>query len=164
MGSALRPSYDELRTAQQKEIDDAFASADKPAPTRMTRSAAAAFAAKPPPAAGSDSAPAPPVEEIDLNDCLEAVEVLGKLPKDFCDKLMALPKWTEKKEMLDSLIEKAGAPKIAPGDFHDIVKMLKKLMGDSMVVLVASAVTAAGLLARGLRKDFSQYSKLPLSI
>ena len=47
MGSALRPSYDGLRTAQQKEIDDAFASAQKPAPTRMTRSAAAVASSKP---------------------------------------------------------------------------------------------------------------------
>lgn len=163
MSGALRPSYDGLRAAQQKEIDDAFASAEKPAPTRMTRSAAAAFAAKPPAAPGADNSPTPPVEEIDLNDCLEAVDVQSKIPKDFCDKLMGLPKWTEKKEMLDVLIEKVGVPKIAPGDFHEIVKMLKKLMGDSMVVLVASAVTATGLLARGLRKDFSQYAKILLS-
>ena len=47
MGAALRPSYDGLRTAQQKEIDDAFASAEKPAPARMTRSVAAAVASKP---------------------------------------------------------------------------------------------------------------------
>jgi hypothetical protein len=46
MGVALRPSYNDLRTAQQKEIDDAFAVAEKPAPSRMTRAAAAAFAAR----------------------------------------------------------------------------------------------------------------------
>jgi cytoskeleton-associated protein 5 len=48
MGAALRPSYENLRPAQQKEIDEAFASAGAPQPTRMTRSAAvkAAQAAK----------------------------------------------------------------------------------------------------------------------
>ena len=30
MGAALRPSYDNLRPAQQKDLDDAFAEAPKP--------------------------------------------------------------------------------------------------------------------------------------
>ena len=45
MGAALRPSYDNLRPAQQQDLDSAFAEAPPPAPTRMTRSAAAARAA-----------------------------------------------------------------------------------------------------------------------
>ena len=57
--------------------------------------------------------------------------------------------------MLDKLLEAANSPKIQPGDFHELVKTLKKLMADPMVVLVANAVTAAGLLAHGLRKVLS---------
>jgi len=166
MGVALRPSFDDLRATQQKEIDDAFASAEKPAPARMTRSAAAAFAAKPvvvADAAGADGAPVAAAAAGDPMDFFEPIDVLSKLPKDFCDKVVSLPKWTEKKELLDVLVTVAGSPKIAPGDYHELVKTLKKLMGDSMVVLVATAITAAGALAKGMRKDFSQYSKLLLS-
>jgi hypothetical protein len=57
--------------------------------------------------------------------------------------------------VLDKLLEAANSPKIQPGDFHELVKTLKKLMTDPMVVLVANAVTAAGLLAHGLRKVLS---------
>ena len=168
MGAVLRPSYDDLRTAQQKEIDDAFASAEKPAPTRMTRSAATALAAKPQSDAASDpdgalkpaTAPIPTIDPLEL---LEPVNVMAKLPKDFSDKVLALPKWTEKKELLDKLIEAADAPKIVPFDYHELVKALKKLMGDSMVVLVACSCTAAGHLAKGLRKDFSQGTKMLLA-
>ena len=170
MGSALRPSYDGLRTAQQKEIDDAFASAQKPAPTRMTRSAAAVASSKPVEAAAAETSDAAPAAvpagapaDFDALDLVDPVDVLSKLPKDFCDKVLTLPKWTEKKEMLDKLIEAASSPKILPGDYHELVKTLKKLMADPMVVLVASAVTAAGLLANGLRKDFSQCAKLLLA-
>jgi cytoskeleton-associated protein 5 len=167
MGAALRPSYDGLRTAQQKEIDDAFASAEKPAPARMTRSVAA-VASKPVDAAdGSSAAPrAAPADApmaFDASDFADPVDVLSKLPKDFCEKVLTLPKWTEKKEMLDVLIQAASTPKIVPGDYHELVKTLKKLMADSMVVVVTSAVTAAGLLATGLRKEFSQCTKLLLS-
>lgn len=40
MGATLRASYENLRPAQQKEIDEAFAEAGKPQPSRQTRSAA----------------------------------------------------------------------------------------------------------------------------
>jgi cytoskeleton-associated protein 5 len=158
MGAALRPSYDNLRPAQQQDLDSAFAEAPPPAPTRMTRSAAAARAAAGD--SGTDTAvAAAAVEEFDPTEMIEAVDVLGKLPKDFNEKIFTVPKWTEKKEMLDELLKLASSPRVSPGDFGELVKTLKRLTGDSMVVVVATAIQALGTLGKALKRDFSQYAK-----
>eukprot|EP00961_Rhodomonas_salina_P161281 2171101-Rhodomonas_salina.1 len=81
MGAALRPSYDNLRPAQQKEIDEAFEEAGKPQPTRKTRTEAAK--AVPPPTAAADgqdgtdaaaSSAAAPAADFDPLEFLEPVE------------------------------------------------------------------------------------------
>jgi hypothetical protein len=63
------------------------------------------LAANRPPAA--DGAPAnptsSPASDVDALEFLEAVDVLAKLPKDFNDAVLTLPKWTEKKEVGPSL-------------------------------------------------------------
>ncbi|KAJ1492762.1 armadillo-type protein, partial [Baffinella frigidus] len=157
MGAALRPSYDNLRPAQQKDLDDAFAEAPKAKPTRMTRAVAAAAAARL--AAGE------PEEEVadagggEGEFEIEAVDVLAKLPKDFNEKIFTVAKWTEKKEMLDELVKLANSPKVAPGDFAELTKTLKRLTGDSMVVVVATSIQALAALAKGLKKDFAQYAR-----
>ena len=171
MGAALRPSYDNLRPAQQKELDEAFGAAGPAQPTRLTRSAAlkAASAA----ATGSEnSAKGKDVStsgagaagaDVDPLEFLDPVEVLGKLPSGWCDKVLAAAKWQEKKEFLDMLIELAKSPKLASGDYSEVVKTLKRLMGDSMVLVVSTAITALSLLATGLRKEFKQCAQISLA-
>eukprot|EP00960_Hanusia_phi_P030980 748996-Hanusia_phi.AAC.5 len=167
MGAALRPSYDNLRPAQQKEMDEAFASAGPPQPTRETRSSAsknALASSQSAPASSIDQASAAPASsaaaDVDPMDFFDPVEILSKLPNGWCEKVLAAPKWQEKKELIDGLIELASAPKLASGDYFEVVKTLKRLANDSMVVVVSTAVIAVGLLARGLRKEFSQGGRL----
>ena len=46
-----------------------------------------------------------------------------------------MKKWTEKKELLETLINECNVPRIKNGDFSGLVKTLKKLMGDSNAVV-----------------------------
>lgn len=61
--------------------------------------------------------------------------------------------------MLEELLNDSNVPKIQPGDFSGIVKILKKLMGDSNIVVSQTAIKVCGTLAKGLRKDFEPSCK-----
>ena len=112
---------------------------------------------------GTSMAAAAPVDVADL---AEPVDVLAKLEakkdtKNWADAVLKKEKWQEKKDMLDALITLADTPRIggSGGEYSDVVKSLKKLLGDSMVVVVSLAAKALGLLARGMRKEFVQHAK-----
>jgi len=61
--------------------------------------------------------------------------------------------------MLDEIFNDSNVPKIKGGDFSGIAKVLKKLMGDSNIVVSQNAVKVCGNLAKGLRKDFEPCCK-----
>lgn len=46
-----------------------------------------------------------------------------------------MKKWTEKKELLEALINESNVPRIKNGDYGGLVKTIKKLMGDSNAVV-----------------------------
>lgn len=48
---------------------------------------------------------------------------------------MELKGWKEKKEMLEELYNDSNVPKIKNGEFSGIAKAIKKLIGDSNVVV-----------------------------
>jgi cytoskeleton-associated protein 5 len=51
------------------------------------------------------------------------------------------------------------APKLANGDFGELVRMIRKVIaGDSNVVNVALATKCLGCMALGLRKGFSTHA------
>ena len=56
--------------------------------------------------------------------------------------------------MLDELFNDSNVPKIKPGDFSGIAKILKKMIGDSNLNVTQTAVKITGNLAKGLRQDF----------
>ncbi|XP_007497455.1 cytoskeleton-associated protein 5 [Monodelphis domestica] len=98
------------------------------------------------------------VPQIDAYELLEAVEILSKLPKDFYDKIEA-KKWQERKEALEAIEVLVKNPKLEAGDYSDLVKALKKVVGkDTNVMLVALAAKCLTGLAVGLRKKFGQYA------
>ncbi|XP_068947644.1 cytoskeleton-associated protein 5 isoform X1 [Petaurus breviceps papuanus] len=104
---------------------------------------------------GDDGDEAP---QIDAYELLEAVEILSKLPKDFYDKIEA-KKWQERKEALEAVEILVKNPKLEAGDYSDLVKALKKVVGkDTNVMLVALAAKCLTGLAVGLRKKFGQYA------
>jgi hypothetical protein len=57
------------------------------------------------------------------------------------------------------LITLASVPKLVNGDYAELTKSLKKLLGDANVVVVSKAVKCISLLAAGLRKDFAANAK-----
>ena len=104
-------------------------------------------------------------EEIDPYDLLEPVDILSKLPSDFYTNCES-KKWQERKAALDCLQELLTPnPKIAAGDYADIVKTLKKfIQKDTMIPVVAASAKCLCDLAIRLKKSFSPYAHSCISI
>ncbi|XP_059917164.1 cytoskeleton-associated protein 5 isoform X3 [Gadus macrocephalus] len=100
---------------------------------------------------------------VDPYELLEAVDILAKLPKDFYEKIEA-KKWQERKETLEAVETLAKNPKLEAGDYGDLVRALKKVVGkDANVMLVTLAAKCLAGLASGLRKKFGTYATLVVS-
>ncbi|CAI5727538.1 unnamed protein product [Hyaloperonospora brassicae] len=98
---------------------------------------------------------------FDPRDFAETVDLLAKLPKTEFKTKLALPKWSEKVEALKIVLEVIGPiPKLADGDFYELVTTLKALANDSNVNIVAKSIEVFGALADGLRKSFTQYARM----
>ena len=46
------------------------------------------------------------------------------------DRIVESKSWKEKKDMLDEFLNDSNVPKIKPGDFIGVAKVLKKMMND----------------------------------
>ena len=102
---------------------------------------------------------------------LPGLDLLAKLGKDWPAKVLAASKWQTKKEMLDELLSITLAPKLLSSDYSEVrryvrwyvppqggclitkrcltkqlIKSLRILLSDSMVLVVASAIKAIGNL------------------
>jgi cytoskeleton-associated protein 5 len=61
-------------------------------------------------------------------------------------------KWQLRKEALDALLPLSQNPKLAPGDYNDVIRVLKKFVAkDANVMLVTLAAQCLAGLAKGLR-------------
>ncbi|XP_048339778.1 cytoskeleton-associated protein 5 isoform X2 [Sphaerodactylus townsendi] len=163
---ALRPPLQNINSVQLKELEEEWVKLPPSAPkqTRFLRSQQemkAKFEQQQ--AAGGDADGGGDdgdegVPQVDAYELLEAVEILSKLPKDFYDKIEA-KKWQERKEALEAVEVLVKNPKLEAGDYADLVKALKKVVGkDTNVMLVALAAKCLAGLATGLRKKFGQYA------
>ena len=64
-------------------------------------------------------------------------------------------KWNVRKGALDALKEAARVMRLAPAEYNDLVRELKKILAkDANIACAAAAAEASGLLAAGLRVDF----------
>ncbi|KAM6133756.1 LOW QUALITY PROTEIN: cytoskeleton-associated protein 5 [Phoenicopterus ruber ruber] len=163
---ALRPPLQNINSVQLKELEEEWVKVSSAAPkqTRFLRSQQelkAKFEQQQ--AVGGDADGGGDDEEeavpqVDAYELLEAVEILSKLPKDFYEKIEA-KKWQERKEALEAVELLVKNPKLESGDYADLVKVLKKVVGkDTNVMLVALAAKCLAGLAAGLRKKFGQYA------
>ncbi|XP_009472078.1 PREDICTED: cytoskeleton-associated protein 5 isoform X2 [Nipponia nippon] len=163
---ALRPPLQNINSVQLKELEEEWVKVSSAAPkqTRFLRSQQelkAKFEQQQ--AVGGDADGGGDDEEeavpqVDAYELLEAVEILSKLPKDFYEKIEA-KKWQERKEALEAVELLVKNPKLESGDYADLVKVLKKVVGkDTNVMLVALAAKCLAGLASGLRKKFGQYA------
>ncbi|XWS16703.1 hypothetical protein CRYUN_Cryun34aG0113700 [Craigia yunnanensis] len=103
-------------------------------------------------------------QEIDEFELVDPVDILTPLEKSgFWDGVKAT-KWSERKEAVAELNKLASTKKIAPGDFTEVCRTLKKLVTDVNMAVSVEAIQAIGNLARGLRTHFSGSSRFLLPI
>ncbi|KAG7467929.1 hypothetical protein MATL_G00137420 [Megalops atlanticus] len=162
---ALRPPLQNINSVQLKELEEEWVKLPTTAPkqTRFLRSQQdlkAKFEQQQ--AAGGHEVDGDDDEEVapqvDPYDLLEAVEILSKIPKDFSEKIEA-KKWQERKEALEAIEVLTKNPKLENGDYGDLVRALKKVIGkDANVMLVTLAAKCLAGLAAGLRKKFGTYA------
>uniref|UniRef100_A0A673Z715 Cytoskeleton associated protein 5 n=1 Tax=Salmo trutta TaxID=8032 RepID=A0A673Z715_SALTR len=162
---SLRPPLQNINSVQLKELEEEWVKVPSSAPrqSRFLRSQQdlrAKFEEQQA-VAGSDgdwedvADSAPQVDPYELQD---PVEILSKLPKDFFVKIEA-KKWQERKEALEALEILAKHPKLDNGDYGDVVRALKRVIGkDTNVILVSLAAKCLAGLALGLRKNFGTYA------
>lgn len=100
---------------------------------------------------------------LDVYEMVEAVEVFSKFPESWCEKLLKLEKWAEKREQMEVLFKACSAPKLVfnQGVYH-VIQMLKRLINDSNINLSTFAIKIVGAIANGLRKHFNQHAKMIL--
>uniref|UniRef100_A0A3B3V6D8 Cytoskeleton associated protein 5 n=1 Tax=Poecilia latipinna TaxID=48699 RepID=A0A3B3V6D8_9TELE len=156
---ALRPPLQNINSVQLKELEEEWVKLPPSAPkqTRFLRSQQdlkAKFEQQQ--AQGGEQSDGKPA--VDPYDLLEPVEILSKMPKDFYDKIEA-KKWQERKEALEAVEALTKNPKLENGDYGDLVRALKKVVGkDANVMLVSMAAKCLAGLASGLRKKFGTYA------
>ncbi|XP_039052270.1 protein MOR1-like isoform X2 [Hibiscus syriacus] len=102
--------------------------------------------------------------EIDEYDLVDPVDILTPLEKSgFWDGVKAT-KWSERKEAVAELAKLASTKKIAPGDFAEVCRTLKKLVTDVNIAVAVESIQAIGNLAQGLRTHFSGSSRFLLPV
>ncbi|XP_035520994.1 cytoskeleton-associated protein 5 [Morone saxatilis] len=162
---ALRPPLQNINSVQLKELEEEWVKlpSSPPKQTRFLRSQQdlkAKFeqqqAQGGEPSDGEDEVET--VAAVDPYELLEAVEILSKMPKDFYEKIEA-KKWQERKEALEAVEALTKNPKLENGDYGDLARALKKVVGkDANVMLVSMAAKCLAGLATGLRKKFGTYA------
>uniref|UniRef100_A0A4W6F1H2 Cytoskeleton associated protein 5 n=1 Tax=Lates calcarifer TaxID=8187 RepID=A0A4W6F1H2_LATCA len=160
---ALRPSLQNINSVQLKELEEEWVKLplSPPKQTRFLRSQQdlkAKFEQQQAQGGAQSDDVAETVTAVDPYELLEAVEILSKMPKDFYEKIEA-KKWQERKEALEAVEALTKNPKLENGDYGDLVRAMKKVVGkDANVMLVSMAAKCLAGLATGLRKKFGTYA------
>lgn len=103
-------------------------------------------------------------QAIDEYELVDPIDILTPLEKSgFWDGVKAT-KWSERKDAVAELTRLASVKRIAPGDFTEICRTLKKLITDVNIAVAVEAIQAIGNLARGLRTNFSGNSRYLLPV
>ncbi|GER36495.1 microtubule organiziation 1 family protein [Striga asiatica] len=162
--------FEKMRDTMKKELEAELANVIGTAkPTRKIRSEqdkepepeAVPVAAGLGPA--EDSAAEVP-QEIDEYELVDPVDILTPLEKSGFWEGVKAAKWSERKEAVAELTKLASTKKIAPGDFSEVCRTLKKLITDVNIAVAVEAVQALANLAKGLRTHFSASSRFVLPV
>ncbi|GFQ07256.1 protein mor1 [Phtheirospermum japonicum] len=103
-------------------------------------------------------------QEIDEYELVDPVDILTPLEKSGFWEGVKATKWSERKEAVAELTKLASTKRIAPGDFSEVCRTLKKLITDVNIAVAVEAIQALGNLARGLRTHFSASSRFLLPV
>ncbi|XP_073101212.1 protein MOR1-like [Elaeis guineensis] len=115
-------------------------------------------------AVASDESLVDAPHEIDEYELVDPVDILTPLEKSgFWDGVKAT-KWSERRDAVAELTKLASTKRIAPGDFTEICRTLKKLVTDVNLAVSIEAIQAIGNLARGLRNHFAASSRFLLPL
>ncbi|KAL0586329.1 hypothetical protein ABG067_003941 [Albugo candida] len=102
----------------------------------------------------------PETSAMDPRDFVDAVNLTEKLAKTEYKAKIGSTKWKDKVAALKIVLEVIGpVPKLANGDYGDLVATLKLLSQDSNVNIVATSFEVVGALADGLRRQFTHYAR-----
>ncbi|KAG0714752.1 Cytoskeleton-associated protein 5 [Chionoecetes opilio] len=164
IGQALKPMMSSLKPVQVQELEAEFEklSGEKAVQIRFLRSQQdlkAKLEAEGDEEGEEDDDVEQDIPEMDPVDLFEPVNILEKLPKDFYEKVEA-KKWQERKEAMEVLLPLTqNHPKLEAGDYNDLMKALRKIIGkDTNVMIVALAGQCVAGLAKGLKKRFSPFA------
>ncbi|KAL8235581.1 hypothetical protein R6Q59_016662 [Mikania micrantha] len=162
--------FEKMRDTMKKELEAELVNVTGSAkPTRKIRSeqdkepeqevAAEASGSGP-----SDESAAEIPQEIDEYELVDPVDILTPLEKSGFWNGVKATKWSERKDAVAELTKLAATKRIAPGDFSEICRTLKKLITDVNIAVAVEAVQAIGNLALGLRTNFSASSRFMLPV
>ncbi|XP_074596153.1 msps cytoskeleton-associated protein 5 [Brevipalpus obovatus] len=160
---AIKPAISSVKAVLMNELEEEFIKIkeERAKPTRLLRSEQMQpeYEDQVDEASNAESKTSTPEPETDPFDIYDPVEVLSKVPNDFMEKVES-KRWGDRKEAVESILQLISPhPKLMPGDYGELVKALKKLLGkDSNVNVVSVAAKCLAELAVKLRKSFHPYA------
>ncbi|XP_074307660.1 protein MOR1-like isoform X2 [Silene latifolia] len=162
--------FEKMRDTMKKELEAELANVSGTAkPTRKIRSEQDK---EPEPEVVTETTGDNPAEEstsdapleVDEYELVDPVDILTPLEKSGFWAGVKATKWSERKEGVAELTKLASTKKIAPGDFTEVCRTLKKLVTDVNIAVSVEAIQAIGNLACGLRAHFSGSSRFLLPV
>ena len=180
-GAVRRDLIDKMRGTMQAEVSAMIEQQSEDAtgaarPTRFTRKEQASGASSDPmdvdddATAGGDGAEEDAAVVPDSYEYSDPETILDKLEKApenkeqprFWEAIVSA-KWKERLGALTQLREVSDVPRIAAGDYGNLARALKKVITkDANIACVGEAAAAAGVIARGARREFRSEAKLLL--
>ncbi|KAJ8510590.1 hypothetical protein OPV22_001024 [Ensete ventricosum] len=162
--------FEKMRDTMKKELEAELANVSGIArPTRKIRSEQdkepeQEVIAETVGAGASEESTSDAPREIDEYELVDPVDILTPLDKSgFWDGVKAA-KWSERRDAVAELAKLASTKRIAPGDFSEICRTLKKLVTDVNLAVSVEAIQAIGNLAKGLRNHFAASSRFLLPV
>ncbi|OLY84750.1 Cytoskeleton-associated protein 5 [Smittium mucronatum] len=167
VGPPLKQIVSNLDPVLFKELDSEFDKlpSQKPKPLRLLRSEIANevadnnFQMDIEPSQNNEESIEESESPIDSWELFDPVEVLSKIPDDFNSKAVST-KWKERKESLEFLLTLLNSPRLAGGQYDELINILASRIADTNVLVAVLAANCIEKLSSGLRNGFSSYASL----
>ena len=103
---------------------------------------------------------------LDAFEMSDAKDIFVRFNEAWCEQVVGMEKWTDRKEALETLNTEADVPRLADKPADALVALSKRLLNDSNVQVVTLVIRLLGLLAKGQKNAFEQPAKhfLPLLV
>ena len=152
VGPSINGHIDKLRDVQKVEIHKAV---DELPPLKVKKPKSALSPVKQEPEFK-------PSKTEEIKACDEPVDVLGRLPANFCNSVCdTSKKWQERNKALQEvLIPLISFEKVKDGDYSHLVRSLRALLTDSQLPLQLVGVRCVGYLCNSLQERFQPYLRM----